>query len=119
MKNKVQKFRLYQNKFKEWILDYPKYKGNLDELVLVGGAGVFCDMLSESQDEFVLTVSDEKFNGTLSLIRLGEDKEIGGYWYFLPTIDGKDTNLEFWLGEPFEEMFDCYPQTIYFSRNYL
>jgi len=119
VKNKVQKFRLYQNKFKQWILDYPKYKGNLDELVLVGGAGMFCDMLSEGQDEFVLTVSDEKFNGALSLIRLGEDREIGGYWYFLPSIDSKDTNLEFWLGEPFEEMFDNYPQRIYFSRNYL
>ena len=95
MKNKIQKFRMYRNKFKQWILDYPKYKGNLDELVFIGGASVFCDMLSEGQDEFILTVSDDRFNGALSLIRLGEDKEIGGYWYFLPSLDSKDTNLEF------------------------
>ena len=119
MKNKIQKFRMYQNKFKQWILDYPKYKGNLDELVFIGGASVFCDMLSEGQDEFILTVSDDRFNGALSLIRLGEDKEIGGYWYFLPSLDSKDTNLEFWLGQPFEDMFGNFPQTIYFLKNYL
>jgi hypothetical protein len=119
VKNKIQKFRLYQNKFKQWILDYPKYKGNLEELVLKGGAGMFCDLLSEGQDEFILTLSDEKFNGALPLIKLGEDKEIGGYRYFLPSFDGKDFNLEFWIGEPIQEMFGNYPKTIYFSRNYL
>jgi hypothetical protein len=50
---------------------------------------------------------------------LGEDKEIGGYWYFLPSLDSKDTNLEFWLGQPFEDMFGNFPQTIYFLKNYL
>lgn len=118
MKNTIQKLHFFKNEDNQWIVNSPGVTTDLEELIMLNNASLFCDIVSQGDEEFKISIYDKKFNGAIPLINLGYDKEIGGCWYFLTGFNQIDYNLDFWLGDYVKNLFGAHPPILYFMKNH-
>ena len=87
---------------------------------MVAGADVFCDLLSQGENEVYITLSTEPFEGSdvLELMYLGrlESWELGeGAWYGLERYADVEFDTTMWLCNVTKFVFGEFPKQIYFK----
>lgn len=120
--------RFYKEK-NIWYIDLPEFLeaglGTKDNLMMVAGADLMLDRLSNNGTEITVTFADEPFEGsenTLYKQRIGLDKELLNRIGHAPVDYGayynwKENNSQsVWLCPVTEYVFEeGYPETIYVS----
>ena len=115
----MRNFRFYKDD-NDWFIDLPEWKGEKWELQMVSGADTFLNLLSDGENEIFITLSNQQFNKSNTLVfrELGrlEGFEMGeGAWYSLEEYSGIDYNLAMWLCDVTKFIFGEFPEIIYFS----
>lgn len=95
-----------------WYADLPKYieeGGSKEDLLMVSGADVWLDVLSECGNGIMLEISENAFYGfDAKLLYVGDVKTLGDYIVY-PDMH------EMWLCGVTEWLFGKYPQAIYYK----
>lgn len=104
----------------KWYIDLPEWEGSKDDLEMVMGADSFLALLSEGSDEVRISLSDEYREGYYKMVlrELGkfEGVDIGsGAWYFMEDYMGQRFEYDMWLCDVTLFVFECFPETIWFS----
>ena len=115
----MKSYRFYKDEY-GWFIDLPEWEGNKSDLQMVAGADVFCDLLSQGENEVVITLSTEPFDGCdqLDLLYLGrlEGPELGeGAWYGLEQYADTEFHTTMWLCDVTKHVFGDFPKQIYFK----
>lgn len=118
---KSKSFKFFKNKFNEWYIDLPEWKGEQWELEMVAGADDFLEIVAQGNDEAFIQMSLEPFvlftepieTNAFTLIKTKDTPDIGGANYLLTEWYGTKYNLELWLCHVTEFVFGKMPDVIY------
>lgn len=103
-----------------WYIDLPDYidqGGNMGDLQMVDGADKMLDMMSNSYDSVILSVSKERFDKSDCIILFEKcDPLIGGGYYMMRTYEGQEVNQRMWLCQVIEFVFAEIPEIIFVRR---
>lgn len=105
--------KFYKEESGRWYADLPFF--SKEELEMVAGADVFLDIIAQGENGTSLWLSESPFEGANKLEKLDETPETGGATYFVGSYKGIDYNMVIWLCDVTREVFDCLPDTIYYS----
>jgi hypothetical protein len=113
----MKNYRFYKDDY-GWFIDIPEWEGEKWDLQMVMGADVFCDILSQGENEIYITLSVEPFDGChqLNFTNLGriEGPEYGeGAWYSLKNYHNIE-HINMWLCDVTKFVFGDFPNRIYF-----
>lgn len=114
-----------------WYIDLPEFLeaglGTKNNLMLVSGADVLMDVLSDYGDDMILTFADEPLENTQHTLvkqRIGLDKQLLALLGHAPVDYGayynwkENNNKSVWLCPVAEHIFQGnYPETIYLNVN--
>ena len=116
----MKSYKFYKDSY-GWFLDLPDSGFSKEELQMVMGADDFCEILSQGENEFYLTLSTSPFEGCSSLefLHFGrlEGPELGdGAWYLLEYYLDLPFGIKMWLCNVTKYVFggDYFPKEIYF-----
>jgi len=110
------KYRIRKSKSSNWYIDIPQYTGETTNLKFTETIE-FCEAMSKGDDYFYITMSTEKIPGSNQLIFTEYVSEVGA-WYFLGDYNGKTHNMKVMLCEILKQIFEYYPENIYFYRDF-
>ena len=111
------KYRIRKTKSSNWYIDIPNYSGDVSELKFTETCE-FCEIISKGDDFFYLTMSDEKIPGSNQLIFTEVNTKNDGAWYFLGDYNGHTHNKNILLCNILKQLFEYYPENIYFYRDF-
>lgn len=113
--NMVREFKFYKDEG-GWFVDLPEWEGTKADLAMVSGADTMLDIISQGENDIMVLLSTEEFNGSNRLEFIRESPEMGeGSWYLMKTYKGIEYNLELWLCDVTIFVFGNFPQNIYVS----
>lgn len=113
--NMIREFKFYKDEG-GWFADLPGWEGTKADLAMVSGADTMLDIISQGENDIMVLLSTEEFDGSNRLKFLRESPEIGeGSWYLMKTYKGIEYNLELWLCNVTLFVFGEFPKNIYVS----
>jgi hypothetical protein len=113
--NMIREFKFYKDEG-GWFVDLPGWEGNKADLAMVSGADTMLDIISQGENDIMVLLSTEEFDGSNRLEFLRESPEMGeGSWYLMKTYKGIEYNLELWLCDVTIFVFGEFPKNIYVS----
>ncbi len=108
----MKNFRFYKLDNK-WYVDLPDWEGSIDELEMVCGADIMLDIISQSDNEIYITMSDTYFDNATTLVKYKDTPEIGGAEYIFTKWHNIDYDMNIWLCVVTEFVFGYLPNIIY------
>jgi hypothetical protein len=103
-----------------WYIDLPSYLeqgGSLGDLQMVDGADKMLDIMAGNEQDVVIQISTEPFQGADVLVMTEKcDPYIGGAYYLLKHFEGQEINRNMWLCGVTEFVFGYLPERIYVKR---
>lgn len=108
------KFYLHNTR---WFADLPEYLaqgGEVDDCEMICGADILCDIISQGQEYFWMSLSENNDNNYLNKLELSHTDDSGGY-YKLKSYNNIEYNLDLWLCNVTLFLFKNFPETIYFN----
>ena len=113
--NMIREFKFYKD-IGGWFVDLPGWEGTKSDLAMVSGADTMLDIISQGENDIMVLLSTEEFDGSNRLEFLRESPEMGeGSWYLMKTYIGIEYNLELWLCDVTKFVFGNFPKNIYIS----
>ena len=113
--NMIREFKFYKD-IGGWFVDLPGWEGTKADLAMVSGADTMLDIISQGENDIMVLLSTEEFDGSNRLEFLRESPEMGeGSWYLMKTYIGIEYNLELWLCDVTKFVFGTFPKNIYIS----
>ena len=94
----------------KWYIDLPEWTGDYDELEMVQGADTMLDIISQGEEEVVVSISTIYLPHKMKLEFLREDCE--GGWYQLKSAYH---NFEVWLCHVTKFVFGELPEVLYIN----
>ena len=86
--NMVREFKFYKDEG-GWFVDLPGWEGTKADLAMVSGADTMLDIISQGENDIMVLLSTEEFDGSNRLEFLRESPEMGeGSWYLMKTYIG-------------------------------
>lgn len=111
----IREFKFYKDEG-GWFVDLPGWEGTKADLAMVSGADTMLDIVSQGENDIMVLLSTEEFDGSNRLEFLRESPEMGeGSWYLMKTYIGIEYNLELWLCDVTKFVFGTFPKNIYIS----
>jgi hypothetical protein len=96
----------------QWFVHLPNYPGNPEDLAMVSGADILCDMIdSEGFGEITVLMSTEPQDNPAWRGRILDFSEFTGDEGALYTL--RDIKLNVWLCNVTKYVFGEFPKTIY------
>jgi len=107
---------------RDWYIDLPEYLaqgGSRGDLQMVEGADAMLDVIAEKQLEVNFILRREYFEGAVLLVLIERcDPYIGGGYYLLESLEGKEYNKKMWLCGVTEFVFGELPNEIFLKVSY-
>ena len=102
---------------RDWYIDLPEYLaqgGSRGDLQMVEGADHMLDVIAEKNIEVSLFLQREYFEGADRLVLIERcDPYVGGGYYLLESLEGKEYNKKMWLCGVTEFVFGELPIEIF------
>jgi len=96
-----------------WYVDLPEWGGSKEDLEMIEGADTMLDIISQGENNVILTISLEFFNSCDVLEKIEDTPSIGGALYIMKYYNGVEYNLQLWLCDVTKFVFGYLPEKIY------
>lgn len=100
---------------KTWYIDLPNWTGRKSALQMVAGADTLLDLISSGNDEVILFVSTENFDGSNLLTKV-KKCWFNGADYYCKEYNGMVINHDLWLCDVTKLVLGYFPDKIYFAK---
>lgn len=112
------KVTFYKDYSNRWYVQYPEWEGDREELEMIAGADVLCDILAQGENSVTVFLTTEEPKQPVRVMLVRERKELGGYAYKVSFLTGKDdvsqiNQFEAWLCHVTKHMLGSFPERIY------
>jgi hypothetical protein len=103
-----------------WFIDLPEYLaqgGNKVDLQMVSGADTMLDIIAEKENEVILNIHTDPFDGSDELVLTERcDPILGGGYYHMKKFQNNPVNKDLWLCEVTRFVFGNIPHRIYVKK---
>ena len=104
----------------EWFVDLPEYlekRGIKEDLQMIEGADKMLEIISNGEEEVILSMSKENFrNADVLILKEKSENSKGGGIYFMEQFENKKIDLTIWLCKVIEFAFGEIPTNIFFRK---
>jgi hypothetical protein len=101
-----------------WYVDLPDWTGDKADLEMVSGADSMLELMAEGEREFIVAVSDTRFENSDEIMFKKKADDIGnGAYYFMKNYAGISYHLDIWLCDVTLSVFNGFPASIFIAKS--